>query len=239
MSPRSQSSKPPRLYFSFRSPYSRMAIAKLQRAVPDMFDRFDVIPYWDPDERTEAALAAAGGELPYVQMSRAKHFYILGDTKRLAEQLGLTMVWPIDKDPWWEPVHLGWLVARDLGRGAQFYAAAIAARWERGEDLDDPLVLQGVARAAGVNPDLITAACDDPATRSKGVECLWNAYNDDVFGVPYIKYGRHRFWGLDRIDMFLHMWSEQGSSQDETTQLDIANIEDLAPYDSDTAGGCG
>ena len=90
----------PRLYFSFRSPFSWMTVVRLRQALPDAEDRIRFIPYWDPDERSRAALEAAGATLPYVQMSRAKHLYILHDTKRQVDRLGLQMTWPVDVDPW-------------------------------------------------------------------------------------------------------------------------------------------
>jgi 2-hydroxychromene-2-carboxylate isomerase len=228
----------PRIYFSFRSPYSWLTIHRLRCAVPDAFDRLDWYPYWDPDEPTAAALAERGAQLHYAQMSRAKHRYLLLDTKRLAQGLGLAMAWPIDVDPWWEPAHLGFLAARRVGRSAEFYEAVIRARWQRGERIWEPDVLRRVARESTVDPDLVLGAADDPQLRAAGVDCLVEADQDDVFGIPYLRWGRQRFWGYDRLAAFLDAWRLGGEPAAER-RPEPALVPLGAGYDSDTAGGCG
>jgi 2-hydroxychromene-2-carboxylate isomerase len=196
----------PRLYFSFRSPYSWLAVRRLREVVPDLSATFECFPYWDPDERTSAALAARGGEFHYVQMSRAKHLYMLLDTKRIAQRHDITMAWPVDRDPWWELPHLAWLRARREGREWQLYDAVTGARWGRGENICEPDVLSAAARTAGLDPAAALGAPDDPDIRDEAAGCLYQAYLDDIFGIPYLKWGRHRFWGLDRVDAFLDVW---------------------------------
>ncbi|MEU8122602.1 DsbA family protein [Spirillospora sp. NPDC049024] len=196
----------PRLYFSFRSPYSWLTVHRLLEEAPDAFETFDLFPYWDPDERTCELLRERGGEFHYVQMSRAKHLYMLLDTKRTAERAGLAMAWPVDVDPWWEPPHLAWLLARRRGLARPFYEAVVRARWGRGDDICDPSVVRAAAAEAGLDPDDAAAAPDDPSIRAEAADCLYQAYLDDVFGIPYLKWGRHRFWGYDRLDAFLETW---------------------------------
>jgi len=236
--PRGRTARLPRLYFSFRSPYSWMTVHRLRQAVPDAFDALEWLPYWDPDPGTAAGLAERGGQFHYTQMSRAKHLYLLLDTKRIAQRLGLAMAWPIDVEPHWELPHLGWLVARRLGRGPEFYDQVVQARWQRGENVCDERVLRGCAARAGLDPDQILAAHTDPAVRAQAVECLYQAYLDDIFGIPYVKWGRHRYWGLERLDAFLAVWSpgagESGAGTPETVAVGVT-----AGYDTDTPGGCG
>ena len=227
---------PPALFFSFRSPYSWMTIRRLRRAVPDAFTALRWLPYWDPDDRTSAALKERGAEFHYVQMSRAKHLYLLMDTKRLAEAEGVAMAWPIDIDPHWELPHLGWLAARRAGGAEAFYDAVTAARWERGENICDPDVLAGCARAAGLDPAAVVGAVDDPGLRDEGAGCLERAYLDDVFGIPYLKWGRHRFWGLDRLDVFLRTWRPDAA--EPPAGPDPVPVR-AGGYDTDTTGGCG
>jgi 2-hydroxychromene-2-carboxylate isomerase len=196
----------PRLYFSFRSPYSWLTVRRLRAVVPDLFEAMDCYPYWDPDERTNAALAGRGGEFHYIQMSRAKHLYMLMDTKRLAQREGLAMAWPVDVDSWWELPHLAWLWARRQGRAWEFYDAVTQARWGRADNICDEAVIRAAARQAGLDPGQAVAAPEDPSIREEAVGCLYQAYLDDVFGIPYLKWGRHRFWGFDRLDDFLAAW---------------------------------
>jgi 2-hydroxychromene-2-carboxylate isomerase len=224
----------PRLYFSFRSPYSWMSIARLRRAVPDLFDQVDLYPYWDPDPVTTGLLCERGAELPYQPMSKAKHLYVLLDTKRLAESLGLAMRWPVDRGPWWELPHLAWLAARRDGQAQRCYDALVAARWSAGADICDADVVRRVCDDAGLDGDALVDAVARPDIRSEGVDCLESAYHDDVFGVPYLRLGRSRFWGYDRVDLFLEQWRSMSSSP-----VDIPVGIPVGSYDRDTAGGCG
>ena len=196
----------PRLYFSFRSPYSWLTIRRLREEMADPMAELDFFPYWDPDERTSEGLANRGGEFHYIQMSRAKHLYMLLDTKRLAERHGIKMAWPVDIDPWWELPHLAWLLARREGRAWEFYDAVVGARWGRGENICESDVIRAAAEQAGLDPERTVGAPADPGIREEADGCLYQAYLDDIFGIPYIKWGRHRFWGLDRLDAFLDVW---------------------------------
>jgi 2-hydroxychromene-2-carboxylate isomerase len=198
--------KPPRLYFSFRSPYSWLTIRRLRAEAPGAAGAIEFWPYWDPDEQTSRGLAGLGGEFHYVQMSRAKHLYMLMDTKRLAQREGLAMAWPVDIDSWWELPHLAWLRARREGLAWEFYDAVTQARWGRGDDICQPEVIAAAAGQAGLDPALALGAPHDPEIREEATNCLYQAYLDDIFGIPYLKWGRHRFWGLDRLDAFLETW---------------------------------
>jgi 2-hydroxychromene-2-carboxylate isomerase len=232
----------PRLFFSFRSPFSRFLVERLLQVVPNAHERIEFVPYWEPDADTERAMADLGAAFHYTEMSKAKHLYILQDTKRIAERLGLPLAWPIDVDPWWEVSHLGWLQARRLGREADFYAAVVRARWERGENISDPGVVHALSTAIGLDADAIVAAAHDPEIRAEGVACLVEAYEDDIFGVPYLRLGWRRFWGYDRLDDFLRWYpaaaEESGDLFDPLVAIPAA-VCSAPPYDADTAGGCG
>ncbi len=226
----------PRLYFSLRSPYSWLTIQRLREVQPDLTAGFECFPYWDPDPDTSAALAERGGEFHYVQMSRAKHLYMLMDTKRLAERRGIRMAWPVDVDSWWELPHLAWLYARRTGREWDFYDAITDARWGRGDDICEPEVVRAAAEKAGVDPAGAVAAAGEPEVRAEAVGCLYQAYLDDVFGIPYLKWGRHRFWGLDRVEPFLDVWP---GPESVPVPAPVSGAAGTTVYDTDTAGGCG
>jgi 2-hydroxychromene-2-carboxylate isomerase len=236
----SRAPKPPAVYFSFRSPFSWLALERLREVVPDAMERMNFVPYWDPDPQTDRALRARGAELPYQQMSKAKHLYILHDTKRLTARAGRQMAWPIDVDPWWELPHLAWLRAAELGAGERFYRELVAARWESGRDICTREVIAELAARAGLEAAELAAAPEDAGLRARGVDGLVAAYEDDIFGIPYFRIGRHRFWGLDRLEDFLREWSSRpappvSSVPDVPTPLLTA----VGDYDRDTAGGCG
>ena len=255
----------PRVFFSFRSPFSWMAMERLQRAIPDVHQRLEFIPYWEPDARTREALQQRDAEIRYAPMSKAKHLYILQDTKRLAAELGLRIVWPVDVNPWWEISHLGWLQARRMGAGSAFYKAVTEARWLRGENISAPDVIRRLAESAGLDGNAIVQAAEDPEIRAEGVEALVEAYQDDIFGVPYFRIGGHRCWGFDRVDRFIaELTGKPRSNGDHPVASPethrpasvsansahcaaapaLANIPaeletEIGPYDNDTAGGCG
>lgn len=227
----------PRVHFSFRSPFSWIALTKLWRAVPDLAERVELLPYYDPDERTAAALRERDADFHYQQMSKAKHLYILYDVRRQVRKHGLSMTWPVDVDPWWELPHLAWLRATELGGGTRFYRAITAARWERGENICDPAAVRAAADASGLPGDELVAAADDQRLRAAGVDALVRAYEDDVFGVPYFRIGRDRFWGLDRVDDFVAALTTGPVPAQPPAPKAVADL--VGAYDTDTAGGCG
>jgi 2-hydroxychromene-2-carboxylate isomerase len=237
--------KKPKLYFSLRSPFSWMALRRLEERIPNADEVIDYIPFFDPDAETARLLAERGGEFHYTAMSKAKHLYILNDTKRLAAKFGYEMRWPVDVDPWWELPHLGWLKAKQLGLHREFYRAVTKARWERGENICDEQVLGPVLADAGLPVEPLLAAASDPRMRAAGVDALLSAHEDDIFGIPYFRWGMQKFWGLDRLADFLDVFEPTLAGEPapaEPAPLDGIPAPALAmvgAFDHDTAGGCG
>lgn len=233
--------KKPRLYFSLRSPFSWMALRRLEERLPNADEVLDFIPFFDPDAETARMLGERGGEFHYTQMSKAKHLYILNDTKRLAAKFGYAMRWPVDIDPWWELPHLGWLKARELGVHREFYRAVTRARWERGENICDAGVLGPVLAEAGLPVEPLLTAPSDPRLREAGVDALLSAHDDDIFGIPYFKWGMQKFWGLDRLDDFLAAFEPTAAepAADPLAGIPAPALVAVGGFDHDTAGGCG
>lgn len=217
----------PRWYFSFRSPYSWLAYRDLISRYQDVAELIDWLPFWEPDPRSEQMLTEAGGEFHYVAMSRAKHLYILQDTRRLTSERGLAMVWPVDKDPCWEVSHLAYLVAEAEGRGRDYIDLVYRARWEQGRDICDRATIAAIATELDLDPDRLAGACDDAAVRERGLAALLTSDRDGVFGVPFFIDGYDRYWGVDRLPGFV---ASVRARYDQT----------LAPAaDAGHAGGCG
>ncbi|MEV4015107.1 DsbA family protein [Nonomuraea angiospora] len=191
-----------RFYFSLRSPYSWLTLHDLLNDYPDLAERLDWVPYWDPDESTLKELNAAGGEFGYASMPKAKHLYILQDVRRLARARGLAMRWPLDREPRWEVPHLAYLVAASRGYGREFVLRASELRWEQGLDICDPAVVADIAAWLRLPPADLTGAVDDPGVREQGVQALLSAYRAGVFGVPFFVRGYDKYWGLDRLADF-------------------------------------
>ncbi|MEI2731839.1 MAG: DsbA family protein [Dermatophilaceae bacterium] len=227
----------PTVFFSFRSPFSWMALHVLKREIPDYLDHVEMVPFFEPDAVSAEELARRGGEFHYVAMSKAKHLYILNDTKRYAAKLGLNLHWPVDVDPWWELPHLAWIKARTLGCDAAFYDAVTVARWEHGMNICEPEVLEGVVRAAGLPITPLLTAPHEAPVREAGVNALMRVYENDVFGVPYFRLGHQKFWGLDRVNDFVAAYRGTGPAAPLSPPLAVSAA--VGAFDHDTAGGCG
>ncbi|MHB8455175.1 MAG: DsbA family protein [Acidiferrobacterales bacterium] len=203
---------PPRVYFSFRSPYSWIAMRLLAERLGGACADLEFLPFWEPDERTRVILQNMGGEVLYAPMSRAKHLYILQDIKRIAGEFNHRMAWPVDqREPWWELSHLGYLFACARGRGAEFFWGIYAARWERGQDISSTSTIREVAEGAGLDPDEIISAPEVGSLREAGARALYRSYIDGVFGVPFFIVDHSKFWGLDRLEFFLSALGERSS----------------------------
>ncbi|MFF1275902.1 2-hydroxychromene-2-carboxylate isomerase [Streptomyces marokkonensis] len=236
----------PRWYFSLRSPYSWFAYRDLMSTHPEVLDAIDWLPFWEPDEETARLLAEEGVTLPIVAMSRAKNFYILQDTRRLATERGLTDIsWPIDREPCWEVAHLAWIAADDEGRGKDFVAAAYQARWQDGKNISDPEVIAGIARELGLDARRLSTAAQDPDLRKRGAALLAESAHDGLFGVPFFIHGRDKFWGVDRVAPFVRAVLGAGPAGPAAATAagapDPASHADLLPAGGDQghAGGCG
>ena len=163
----------------------------------------EYIPSWEPDDITLKLLSERGGKVLYPSMNRQKHLYILQDIKRMAAHFGYSMTWPIDRRPWWELPHLGYLAACHQGKGREFFWGVYQARWEKGQDICSPEIIGPLAKELDLDPDRITSAPRDTPLREEGAEALFRCYRDGVFGVPFFIIGYEKFWGIDRVDMFV------------------------------------
>jgi len=229
----------PRYYFSLRSPYSWLAHRELRTRYPELADRLEWVPFWEPDEHSSSMLAEQGGTFHYSVMSRAKHLYILQDVDRVARQRGIALRWPVDRAPVWEVPHLAYLVALRHGSGPQYVEAAYRARWEQGHDICDRATVRAIGREIGVDGDQLAAASDDPALRRQGVQILLQAGRDGVFGVPFFVHGYRRFWGLDRLSVFV---DHVGVGEPPATRRPDPAVAAVGPgigSDAGHAGGCG
>ncbi|MFJ3793097.1 2-hydroxychromene-2-carboxylate isomerase [Kitasatospora sp. NPDC090091] len=195
--------EPARWYFSLRSPYSWLAYRELTENAPDVAERIEWRPYWEPGAASARLLAGTDIRLPYVPMSKEKHLYILQDVKRLAAERGLAVAWPVDTEPDWDVSHLGYLVAEDAGLGREFIGLAYRARFECGLDLSERAVVAAIGAELGLDPDTVGNAADDRAVLDRGVEALRTIGRDGVFGVPFFIHDPDRYWGSDRLAGFL------------------------------------
>lgn len=229
-----RATRPPRFYFSFRSPYSWLAYRDLLGRHGAAAAAIEWRPFWEPDARSGKALADSGGNFPYVSMSRAKNLYILQDVRRLARERGLEPTWPVDHDPVWEVSHLAYFVAADAGRGREFIDRVYRARWQEGRDICSRTTMAEIAEELGLPQDRVSNAAEDDELRRRGIEALLDVDADGVFGVPFFVDGFNKFWGLDRLSAFI-------DSMGGPAEAPVAAVEVLGGGGGDQghAGGCG
>jgi 2-hydroxychromene-2-carboxylate isomerase len=176
----------PRFYFSFRSPYSWIAARRIESDFPHDRIRLEYLPYWE------------------------RQLYILQDVKRIWTRLGYRGVWPRDGEkPCWELPHMAYLYACRRGRGREFFWAVWRARWEEGRNITEEATVAAIAGEVGLDPMEPCQARHDPLIREEGIDALWRAGRDGVFGVPFFILRHERFWGQDRIDEFLEALHRQ------------------------------
>lgn len=228
----------PRWYFNFRSPYSWLAHHDLTARHADVAASIEWIPYWDPDPHSELLLADAGGSFLYTAMSREKHFYVLTDVRRLAADRGLTVSWPLDRDPVWETAHLAYFLAADRGVQTAYTDLVYRARFRDGEDINDPSVIARIAGSLGLDPAAAGGAAEDPALRERATAALMSAYRDGVFGPPFLIAGREKFWGLDRLDRFADAVRSR-TAVPVAAPVPAAALSVTPSGDLGHAGGCG
>lgn len=234
--------RPPRWYFSLRSPYSWFAYREMVERYPDVLDAVEWVPYWDPDAESQRLLDESGVRLAFTTMSRAKDLYVLQDARRWSRARGWPMTWPIDRDPRWEVAHLPYLLAAEAGKGRDYVDAVYRARWGSGADITDPATIAGIADELGLDRAALTGAVDDPELRRRGVECLASAAADGLFGVPFFVCRHDRFWGVERVGAFAAM--VRGEPVTEISELPWPAAKELAEVlpagaDAGHAGGCG
>ncbi|MFI6042575.1 2-hydroxychromene-2-carboxylate isomerase [Nocardia sp. NPDC051321] len=223
----------PRFYFSLRSPYSWLAVEDLLARHRELAETLTWLPFWDPDGAMLAELEQAGGGYCYAPMSREKHLYILQDARRAAAARGLTVRWPVDRNPWWEVPHLACVAAARVGRMPELAVALTRARWHEGRDICDPGTVEAVGTDLGLDGAELARAASDPEVRAAAVEMLLTAYRDSVFGVPFFVRGVNRFWGVERLDDFAS-WLGAPVAEPAARAVPLPVGSDMGH-----AGGCG
>ncbi len=231
--------RPPRFYFSLRSPYSWLAYRDLLDRYPQTAAAVEWVPFFEPDELSRKLLAEAGGAFPYTPMSPEKHRYILQDVRRLAGERGLEFRWPVDREPVWEVPHLGYLVAARHGKGAEYIALAQRARWELGLDVCDRAVIEGFGAELGLDGEELASAADDSGVRAEGVRVLLEIQRDGVFGVPFFVDHFDRYWGVDRLPAFAAALASRSTTELVGASVAGAPTPSPASVDDGHAGGCG
>lgn len=130
-----------------------------------------------------------------------KRLYIMRDTKREAERLGL----PFGKmsDPVGAPVERGMAVlftAMDQGKGAQFLLSFLQGVFAEGVDAGTDDGLLALCLRAGISADAMQAALGDEGWREPAEANRAAMFEAGLWGVPSFRVNdRPAHWGQDRL----------------------------------------
>ncbi len=186
------------VFFSFRSPYSYLALAQLA------------------DLRLSHALRVVlRPVLPMVMrglaVPRDKRLYIVRDAKREASLHGIAFGRIVD------PVGVGverclavQLAAEERGVGFEFALAAMTGIWSRGVDVASDAGLFAVAAEAGLDRDAVSRALADERFRAVAERNREDMYEAGLWGVPSFRVGEFATFGQDRLPLVLEAARARG-----------------------------
>ncbi len=180
----------PRVYHSFRSPYSRLGLHIIKRAGITT----PVIPFTGPPE---------GVAFNDPTQNKLKMRYYMQDAPRMTMRMGLPMLPPRLFDVDFTPANRALVAAERENLGIDFAIAVSDARWGEGKDVSNLDVLREAAKSAGWNSENVAAAQEDPSIDAVLQEYRELIKQDGVFGVPFGVVGDQKFWGQDRFELFV------------------------------------
>lgn len=181
-----------RCYFSFRSPYSWLALHRLGNIIDNLPVHFDLIPVSPPP-----------GMRTSIESDPAKMRYIRQDISRFAEAYGLRVRFPDPFDVRWLIPHSAFLFADDAGKGLEFCNALYRARFSEGRNIAQSDVLQEAAAGCSLDAEALVKAGRDKTFHSRVVDGMAKLAESDVFGVPTFSYNDNQYWGNDRLEWLL------------------------------------
>ncbi|MDJ0921486.1 MAG: DsbA family protein [Henriciella sp.] len=180
----------PRVYHSFRSPFSRLGLHLLVRAGVD----FDLIPLFEWPDSVDFMDPVS---------SPAKRAYFGYDAVRMTSRMGLPIAIPNPFEVDLIPAARVQLAARTEGKDIAFALTASDARWGDGKNISNPDVLLDCAKQNGLSAAFVDRALNDTSIDAALAECKALINEDEPFGVPFAVYGNAKYWGHDRFALLL------------------------------------
>ncbi|MEN7341696.1 MAG: DsbA family protein [Pseudomonadota bacterium] len=177
-------------FFSFRSPYSRLAIDRvsdLARVGRLSLDLKPVMP-----------MVTRGVPLP-----EEKRRYLVTDAARVARRHGMTF--GNITDPLGDGVRYamaGFFAAKAAGKELAFARAAMRAIWSEGRRLDGLKHIAPLLKPLGVSMPSVERLLDDPAIEVALAENAQALEQLGHWGVPVLAIDGHAVWGQDRLWQF-------------------------------------
>lgn len=175
-------------FVSLRSPYTYIAMPRLR----------ELAEVTGAQLRLRPVLPMVMRGLP---VPLAKRLYIMRDTKREAERLGL----PFGKmsDPVGAPVERGLAVlfaVMDQGKGVDFLQSFLKGVFAEGIDAGTDSGLEHLCKRAGISSDMMRAALADESWREAAEANRAAMFEAGLWGVPSFRVNnRPAHWGQDRL----------------------------------------
>ncbi len=179
------------MWFSFRSPYSYLALEQIQgilapQAIPLVL-------------RQVAPMVVRGLPLPTV-----KRLYIVRDAKREADRLGIPFGELVDPlgagvDNCLAIVH--WANQRSPADGVAFARSAMRGIWAEAKDPGEYVDLRHLVERAGLPWEEARAAIGAPGAATAAHENATDLDGAGLWGVPSFRIGDFVAWGQDRLPL--------------------------------------
>jgi len=179
-------------YFSFRSPYSWLALYRLNLLKDELAVEIQMIPVFPAKDKDDVMLS-----------NREKVKYIAKDIDRITTAYGLDIKWPNPFDTDWIIVHTAYIYAEEQGKGLAFSLALYNARFLQGKDIADEEILRGLAVANGLDAEALIDALGIRKYKKKLLQGMSAAKHAGVFGVPFFVYKDSAYWGNDRLEWLI------------------------------------
>jgi len=175
-------------FLSFRSPYTYLAVPRVRR----------LTQHYGAKLRLRFVLPMVMRGLP---VPAPKRLYIMLDTKREAERLGMpfgTVVDPVGKG-----AERGLAVlhhAIQAGKGEAFVESFLRGVFAEGVDAASDAGLNKLASRAGLDRDLVARALKDESWRKVAEANREELFALGLWGVPSFRVNQNRpHWGQDRL----------------------------------------
>lgn len=205
------------LFFSFRSPYSYLAVPRLVSFEQDYDVRINFRPVYPIAVRTKEF---------FTQVNPLWPPYVFRDTARLAEMLGLKFKWPkpdpivqdlgsmgiAEEQPYIHRLTRLGQAAANAGKGLAFAHEVGQLTFGGVENWHEGDHLAGAAERAGLDlAELDTAIEADADSYETEIEANQDALKDaGHWGVPTMVFKGEPFFGQDRIDLLIWRLKQHG-----------------------------
>lgn len=192
------------VYYSFQSPYSYLALEDIY----DIGKKFDVELLWQP-----FSAKAAGQQLPPSTIIPDKLSYLFEDTKRLADEHSMPLVfaesWPENEfDP--GRVTRGAVIANDLGVLMEYNYKVFHKWWGLGENPNEENFMTELCDELDIDLGdfLSKVSSSDTRERVKGIYKRGRKLG--VYDTPTFIIDKERFFGLDKLSYLIKRLEKMG-----------------------------